>query len=80
MFDGLRLTHWQVESRADGVLVLSLNRAGQSVNALSQAVLDQLDSMLERLPLEMPKGLIIKSGKPTGFAHGADIKEFKFRC
>ena len=77
MFDGLRLTHWQVESRADGVLVLSLNRAGQSVNALSQAVLDQLDSMLERLPLEMPKGLIIKSGKPTGFAHGADIKEFE---
>ena len=77
MFDGLRLTHWQVESRADGVLVLSLNRAGQSVNALSQEVLDQLDSMLERLPLEMPKGVIIKSGKPTGFAHGADIKEFE---
>jgi 3-hydroxyacyl-CoA dehydrogenase / enoyl-CoA hydratase / 3-hydroxybutyryl-CoA epimerase len=37
MFDGLRLTHWQFERRADGVLVLSLNRAEQSVNALSQA-------------------------------------------
>jgi 3-hydroxyacyl-CoA dehydrogenase / enoyl-CoA hydratase / 3-hydroxybutyryl-CoA epimerase len=77
MFDGLRLTHWQIERRADGILVLSLNRAEQSVNALSQAVLDQLDAMLERLPLEMPKGLIIKSGKTTGFAHGADIKEFE---
>jgi 3-hydroxyacyl-CoA dehydrogenase / enoyl-CoA hydratase / 3-hydroxybutyryl-CoA epimerase len=77
MFDGLRLTHWQTERRADGILVLSLNGAEQSVNTLSQAVLDQLDAMLERLPLEMPKGVIIKSGKTTGFAHGADIKEFE---
>jgi 3-hydroxyacyl-CoA dehydrogenase / enoyl-CoA hydratase / 3-hydroxybutyryl-CoA epimerase len=77
MFDGLRLTHWQTERRADGILVLSLNRAEQSVNSLSQAVLDQLDAILERLPLEMPKGVMIKSGKPSGFAHGADIKEFE---
>ena len=77
MFDGLRFSHWQSERRNDGVLVLTLNRADQSVNALCQAVLDELDSMLERLAMELPRGLIIRSGKPAGFVAGADIKEFQ---
>jgi 3-hydroxyacyl-CoA dehydrogenase/enoyl-CoA hydratase/3-hydroxybutyryl-CoA epimerase len=77
MFDGLRFSHWQSELRSDGVLVLTLNRADQSVNALCQAVLDELDGMLERLALELPKGLIIRSGKAAGFVAGADIKEFQ---
>src|SRR5207344_1029283 len=77
MFDGLRFSHWQPELRSDGVLVLTLNRADQSVNALCQAVLDELNSMLERLALELPKGVIIRSGKTAGFVAGADIKEFQ---
>jgi 3-hydroxyacyl-CoA dehydrogenase/enoyl-CoA hydratase/3-hydroxybutyryl-CoA epimerase len=77
MFDGLRFSHWQSELRNDGVLVLTLNRADQSVNALCQAVLDELDSMLERLAMELPRGLIIRSGKSAGFVAGADIKEFQ---
>ncbi len=77
MFDGLRFSHWQPELRKDGVLVLTLNRADQSVNSLCQAVLDELDGMLERLALELPKGLIIRSGKAAGFVAGADIKEFQ---
>ena len=77
MFDGLRFSHWQPELRSDGVMVLTLNRADQSVNALCQAVLDELQSMLERLTLELPKGVIIRSGKAAGFVAGADIKEFQ---
>jgi 3-hydroxyacyl-CoA dehydrogenase/enoyl-CoA hydratase/3-hydroxybutyryl-CoA epimerase len=77
MFDGLRLVHWTPELRPDGILVLSLDRADQGVNAISRAVLDELDWMLERIALELPKGLVIRSTKAAGFIPGADIKGFE---
>ena len=76
MFDGLRLLHWKPERRADGVLVLTLDRADKGVNALSRAVIDELDSMLERIALDLPKGVVIRSGKAAGFIPGADIETF----
>ena len=77
MFDGLRLAHWQADRRPDGILVLTLDRSDQGVNALSRAVLDELESMIERLQLELPKGIVIISGKDAGFIPGADIKGFE---
>ncbi|HSM12255.1 MAG TPA: 3-hydroxyacyl-CoA dehydrogenase NAD-binding domain-containing protein [Lysobacter sp.] len=76
-FDGLRAEHWQADFRGDGVLVLSLDRAGQPVNTLSQDVLIELDSLVERLAMDPPKALVIRSAKPGGFIAGADIKEFQ---
>src|SRR3546814_14391795 len=46
-FDGLRFRHWQVEARADGVVVVTIDREGQAVNALSQAMLVELGELLE---------------------------------
>jgi 3-hydroxyacyl-CoA dehydrogenase/enoyl-CoA hydratase/3-hydroxybutyryl-CoA epimerase len=77
MFDGLRLIHWKPELRPDGVLVLTLDRADQGVNALSWAVINEFDLMLERIELELPKGVVIRSGKAAGFIPGADIKGFE---
>ncbi|MDQ3160992.1 MAG: 3-hydroxyacyl-CoA dehydrogenase NAD-binding domain-containing protein, partial [Pseudomonadota bacterium] len=76
-FDGLRFQHWQLEPREDGVLVLGLDRAGESVNALAQDVLLELDAILERISLDPPKGVVIRSLKPSGFIAGADIREFR---
>ncbi len=76
-FDGLRFQHWQVEPREDGILVLGLDRAGESVNALAQDVLLELDAILERISLDPPKGVVIRSLKPSGFIAGADIREFR---
>lgn len=76
-FDGLRMQHWRLQPREDGVLVLSLDRAGEAVNALSQDVLIELDGLLERLALDPPKALVIDSAKASGFIAGADIKEFQ---
>jgi 3-hydroxyacyl-CoA dehydrogenase/enoyl-CoA hydratase/3-hydroxybutyryl-CoA epimerase len=76
LFDGLRLRHWQPELRPDGILVLNLDRADAPVNALAQAVLDELELMIERIAIEPPKAVIVRSTKPSGFAPGADIKEF----
>ncbi|MEO6155057.1 MAG: 3-hydroxyacyl-CoA dehydrogenase NAD-binding domain-containing protein [Thermomonas sp.] len=75
-FDGLRFQHWQLEAREDGVLLLGLDRAGESVNALAQEVLLELDGLLERIALDPPKGVVIRSLKATGFIAGADIREF----
>ncbi|WP_043690024.1 3-hydroxyacyl-CoA dehydrogenase NAD-binding domain-containing protein [Luteimonas huabeiensis] len=74
--DGLRFSHWKAESREDGVLVLAFDRAGESVNTFAQDVLIELDALLERLALEPPKGLVIRSAKAKGFIAGADIREF----
>lgn len=77
MFDGLRFRHWATEQRADGVLVLTLDRADAPVNALSQSVLDELDALIERIEIGKPKAVVIRSGKEAGFIAGADLKEFQ---
>ncbi len=76
-FDGLSTQHWRVESRPDGLLVLLFDRADAPVNALSQAALGELDHLLERIAIDPPKGLLIASGKSSGFIAGADLKEFQ---
>jgi 3-hydroxyacyl-CoA dehydrogenase/enoyl-CoA hydratase/3-hydroxybutyryl-CoA epimerase len=77
LFDGLRFQHWQTELRPDGIVLLTLDRADAPVNAIAQAVLDELDQIVERIAIEKPKAVVIHSGKPGGFAPGADIKEFQ---
>ncbi len=74
--DGLRFSHWQAELRPDGVLLLSFDRGGESVNTFAQDVLIELDTLLERLALDPPKGLVLRSAKEKGFIAGADIREF----
>jgi len=76
MFEGLRFQHWHPVQGDDGIVVLALNRAGTSVNALSRAVLDELAEIVERLSFEPPKGVVIRSSKAAGFVVGADLKEF----
>ena len=76
-FDGLRLRHWKTELRPDGVLVLSFDREGESVNTFGQGVLIELNSLLERIALEPPKALVLRSAKEKGFIAGADIREFQ---
>lgn len=76
-FDGLRARHWHTELREDGVLVLSFDREGAPVNTFAQEVLIELDGLLERLALDPPKGLVLRSAKASGFIAGADIKEFQ---
>ncbi len=76
MFEGLRFQHWQTSQDSDGILVLTLDRAGSTVNAMSRAVLDELAEIVERLSFEPPRGIILRSAK-AGFVVGADIKEFE---
>jgi 3-hydroxyacyl-CoA dehydrogenase/enoyl-CoA hydratase/3-hydroxybutyryl-CoA epimerase len=76
MFEGLNFKHWKPELAAGGVCVLTLDRSGSRVNALSRKVLDELDAAIERVAIERPSGLVIASAKANGFAVGADLNEF----
>ena len=77
MFDGLRFLHWTPELKDGDILVLTLDRAGAPVNALSQAVLEELDRIIERIVIGKPKAVVIRSGKAAGFIAGADLTEFQ---
>ena len=74
--DGLRFQHWQTELRPDGVFVLSFDKAGTPVNTFSQDVLIELDTLLERLALDPPKGLVLRSAKASGFIAGGGFAIF----
>ncbi len=69
--------HWRRETGADGVCRLTLDKANASANTLSKEVLTELDEQMRAVAEERPRGLILRSGKPTGFILGADVKEFE---
>ena len=60
LFSGLSPVHWHIETRNDGILILSLDRKDANVNALCQAVLNELDTLIERIAFAPPKGLIVR--------------------
>ena len=67
---------WQLEREADGIARLTLDRPGTSANSLSRAVLLELGELLRSLRADPPRGLIVRSGKASGFIAGADVREF----
>ncbi len=71
-----RHQHWRLEKDIDNVTWLYIDRAGESTNALSRAVLEELDSIISDLEQNPPAGLILMSGKSGQFIVGADVSEF----
>lgn len=74
--DGSEARHWKIERDPDGVAWLTLDQAGSAVNTLAVDVIAEFDAQLMALERDLPRGLVIRSGKPGGFIAGADIKEF----
>jgi 3-hydroxyacyl-CoA dehydrogenase/enoyl-CoA hydratase/3-hydroxybutyryl-CoA epimerase len=68
--------HWRPETDSDGILWLCLDKADSAVNVLSEEVLRELDQIVSALETDPPRGLVIWSGKQSGFVMGADINEF----
>src|SRR6185436_14663825 len=67
---------WARETDADGIVRLTFDKPGTSTNVLSRATLLELETHIRALELSPPRGLIIRSGKSSGFIAGADVKEF----
>jgi 3-hydroxyacyl-CoA dehydrogenase/enoyl-CoA hydratase/3-hydroxybutyryl-CoA epimerase len=68
--------NWKLDSDAQGLLWVTLDKAGAGTNTLSGDVLEEFDKVLDEAATLAPKGMIIRSGKPSGFIAGADIEEF----
>ena len=74
--DATAWQHWQLTRDGEGLAWLSLDKAGESTNSLSAAVLAELSGVLDELERHPPRGLILRSAKAAGFIAGADIGEF----
>ncbi|WP_298186249.1 enoyl-CoA hydratase-related protein, partial [Acidiferrobacter sp.] len=64
-------------AEADDIAELVLDVPDKRHNVLSREVLGELDQMLTVLETRPLRGLVIRSGKPQGFAVGADVHEFR---
>jgi 3-hydroxyacyl-CoA dehydrogenase/enoyl-CoA hydratase/3-hydroxybutyryl-CoA epimerase len=67
--------HWRLETEANGIAWLIIDKAHAAVNSLSREVMEELDAILSALSRTPPKALIVTSAK-NGFIAGADIKGF----
>ena len=72
----IQASAWQREDAADGIAWLTLDKPGGSTNVLSRDILVELDGHLAALRANPPTGVVIRSGKTSGFIAGADVKEF----
>ena len=70
------MKHWQLNKEENGIVVVVIDKAGESANSLSAEVMAEFGEILDQLDKQPPKGLIIRSGKEAGFIAGADIGEF----
>jgi 3-hydroxyacyl-CoA dehydrogenase / enoyl-CoA hydratase / 3-hydroxybutyryl-CoA epimerase len=69
--------HWKLQQDQDGIAWLLFDKKDASANTLSEAVLLEFQDVLSRVEREMPKGLVLRSAKPAGFAAGADVGAFQ---
>ncbi|WP_349368716.1 3-hydroxyacyl-CoA dehydrogenase NAD-binding domain-containing protein [Salinarimonas sp.] len=74
--DAAREGHWRHAKGPDGIVWMILDAPGDGPNTISRAVMAELGARLERLEETPPKALVLRSGKPAGFAAGGDIAEF----
>ena len=71
-----KLKHWSLRRDDDGIAWLCFDKADASTNVLSRDVMTELNTMLGEIEKDLPKAVVVTSGKKSGFVAGADIKEF----
>ena len=75
---GKELMHWLANVDEDGIAWLYIQTVGKSVNVLNNAVMTELECLLDRLENNKDlRGVALLSGKKGGFVYGADIHEFE---
>ena len=72
----MTLRHCRLETDAEGIAWLTLDKADASANSLGSDMMREAEEVLRTLEAAPPKGLVIRSGKRSGFIAGADINEF----
>ena len=75
--DKPRFQHWRLSHDRDNIIYAYLDRAGERVNSLSRGVLEEFEQLILMAETTSPRGLVLLSGKTTGFVFGADVREFE---
>ncbi|TFG86080.1 MAG: 3-hydroxyacyl-CoA dehydrogenase, partial [Chromatiales bacterium] len=70
------LQHWRLDVDAKDIAWLCFDRQDAGANTLSTDTMTELHAVLTELSQGQAKGLVIYSGKDSGFIAGADIHEF----
>ncbi len=69
--------HWEIQTDADHIVWLGINRKDTAVNAINSDVLDELNGLLQEIAQKSDAiGLVIYSAKSKGFIAGADVNAF----
>ncbi|MEE9447002.1 MAG: 3-hydroxyacyl-CoA dehydrogenase NAD-binding domain-containing protein [Arenicellales bacterium] len=68
--------NWQLETDEAGIVWLSLDKPKAKLNTLDRSVLNELEQIVEQLDINLPSGIVLRSGKRAGFIAGAEISEF----
>lgn len=77
MSNTAKFENWDMTTDAQGICWLTIDRKGASANTLGSEVLREFERILTQLESQKDlKGLVIKSGKTSGFIAGADVSEF----
>ncbi|WP_448579134.1 3-hydroxyacyl-CoA dehydrogenase NAD-binding domain-containing protein [Thermaurantiacus sp.] len=64
---------------SDGILTLTIDCPGLSMNVINEGLTRDLSAAIERIRTDAAvKGAVITSGKPSGFVAGADLKGMNF--
>lgn len=74
--DSSRQGPWRSATDRHGIHWLVLDVEGTGTNTISREVLEGLHALLDHIEAQLPKGLVIRSAKTSGFAAGADIATF----
>lgn len=69
--------HWKVETDANHIIWLGIDRKDASVNTINDEVLDELNDIIQHVSKNSSlSGLVIYSAKDKGFIAGADVNAF----
>ncbi|MDE2596537.1 MAG: enoyl-CoA hydratase/isomerase family protein [Sphingomonadales bacterium] len=70
-----QLTQFRVEARDNGLIHLVFDCPGKSMNVFSNTAIHELGTFAEWLHRSDVRGVVVRSGKDTGFCAGADLTE-----
>lgn len=75
MVDSPHLEHFRLEHRDNGIVHLVFDAPGRSMNVFSNAAIHELGAFAAWLADADVRGVVIRSGKASGFCAGADLSE-----
>jgi 3-hydroxyacyl-CoA dehydrogenase/enoyl-CoA hydratase/3-hydroxybutyryl-CoA epimerase len=69
--------HLRLERDARGVACVTIDVRGAPMNVFNEEVFADLQGAIERLEKDPPRLTVLRSGKPSGFLAGADVKQIQ---